>query len=147
MKTKRTEEMHLQASSRQDPCAQHKQIGPVDVNRSVHTARKQHQRICICICARSSCVDEATRLICAIASFQSCTARRLVDSEMSRGCTTGRASSLDTVRQARMWVRVPELQARTLVRGQADVKARNWVGGGPIYQGEGATDSPVPLIV
>ncbi len=29
-----------------------KQMGPVGVNGSVHTARKQHQRVCVQICAR-----------------------------------------------------------------------------------------------
>ncbi len=34
-------------------CAmRHKEMGPVDVNRSVHTARKQHQRKNVRICAR-----------------------------------------------------------------------------------------------
>ncbi len=32
-------------------------MGPVDVNGGVHTAHKQHQRICIGICARASNVD------------------------------------------------------------------------------------------
>ncbi len=36
-----------------------KQMGPVDVNGSVHTARKQYQRICVRICACTSCVDWA----------------------------------------------------------------------------------------
>ncbi len=35
------------------------QMEPIDVNGSVHTARKQRQRICVRICARASCVDEA----------------------------------------------------------------------------------------
>ena len=39
-----------------------KQMGPVDVKGSVHTAHKQHQRICIRICARASCVDWAVKL-------------------------------------------------------------------------------------
>ena len=41
----------------------HKQMGPVDVNGGVHTARKQHQRKNIRICTRiarpTSCVDWA----------------------------------------------------------------------------------------
>ena len=40
------------SSSTQDAHAQHKQMGPVDVNRSVHTAHKQHQRKNIRICTR-----------------------------------------------------------------------------------------------
>ncbi len=31
---------------------QRKQMEPVDVNGGVHTARKQHQRICVRICVR-----------------------------------------------------------------------------------------------
>ena len=38
-------------------------MGPVDVNGSVHTARKQHQRICVRICACASCVDWAWVLL------------------------------------------------------------------------------------
>ena len=34
-----------------------KQIQPVYVNGSIHNARKQHQRICVRICVRASCVD------------------------------------------------------------------------------------------
>ncbi len=36
-----------------------KQMGPVVINGSVHTARKQHQRICIRICVRV-----ASRVLC-----------------------------------------------------------------------------------
>ncbi len=50
----------FQASSTQHAHAQRKQMGPVDVNGNVHTARKQHQRICIRICVRVSCVDWAS---------------------------------------------------------------------------------------
>ena len=34
-------------------------MGPVDVNGGVHTARKQHHRICVRICVRASSVDWA----------------------------------------------------------------------------------------
>ncbi len=34
-------------------------MGPIDVNGGVHTACKQHQRICIRICSRASSVDWA----------------------------------------------------------------------------------------
>ncbi len=45
---------------------QRKQMGPVDVNGGVHTARKQHQRICVRICARASSVDWALSTLCGI---------------------------------------------------------------------------------
>ena len=48
-----------EAQSTLDPHAQHKQMGPVDVNDRVCTARKQDQSVCIGICARASCVDWA----------------------------------------------------------------------------------------
>ena len=44
--------------------AQRKQMGPVVINGSVHTAHKQHQRICVRIClCLASCVNEA--FVCA----------------------------------------------------------------------------------
>ena len=49
--------MVLWAQSTQDTHAQRKQMAPVDVNGSVHTARKQHQRKNVPICVRvASCV-------------------------------------------------------------------------------------------
>ncbi len=48
---------NIEASSTQDAHAQRKQMGHVDVNESIHTACKQHQRICVRICARASSVD------------------------------------------------------------------------------------------
>ncbi len=45
------------AQSTQDAQRDAKQMEPIDVNVSVHTARKQHQSVRIC--ARVSCVDEA----------------------------------------------------------------------------------------
>ncbi len=48
------------AQSTQDARRDAKRMGPVDVNGSVHTARKQHQRIWVRICVRASCVDWAT---------------------------------------------------------------------------------------
>ncbi len=49
----------LWAPFTQDAHAQLKQMGPVVVNGSVHTARKQHQRICVRICVRI-----ASRVLC-----------------------------------------------------------------------------------
>ncbi len=50
----------LQALSTQDmQCRDAKQMEPVCVNGSVHTAHKQHQRVCVGIRARASCVNEA----------------------------------------------------------------------------------------
>ncbi len=49
------------ALSTQDAHAQRKQMEPVDLNESVHTARKQHQRICVRIRARASSVDWAQK--------------------------------------------------------------------------------------
>ena len=46
----------LQASSEQRHA---KKMEPVYVNGSVHTACKQHQRVCVRICAHASLVDEA----------------------------------------------------------------------------------------
>ncbi len=48
-------------SSTQDGQCDAKKMGPVDVNGGVHTARKQHQRICFQICTRKSSVDWALR--------------------------------------------------------------------------------------
>ncbi len=48
-----------ETSSTQDTQREAKQMGPVGMNGGVHTARKQHQRICIRICARASSVDWA----------------------------------------------------------------------------------------
>ncbi len=45
-------------SSTQDAQRNAKQMGPVDVNGSIHTARKQHQRVCVRICAGASYVDD-----------------------------------------------------------------------------------------
>ncbi len=39
--------------------AQREQMGPVDVNGSVHTTLEQLQRLCV-LCARTSCVDWAS---------------------------------------------------------------------------------------
>ncbi len=47
-------------SSTQDAQRNAKQMGPVDVNGSIHTARKQHQRVCVRIRARASSVDEVS---------------------------------------------------------------------------------------
>ncbi len=47
------------AQSTQDARRDAKQMGPVDVNRSVHTAHKKHQTIWVRICTRASCVDWA----------------------------------------------------------------------------------------
>ena len=46
-------------NSGERPHAQRKQMEPIDVNGSVHTARKQHQRICVGICVLTSNVDWA----------------------------------------------------------------------------------------
>ena len=56
----------LQASSTQDAHAQRKQMGPVDVNGSIHTAHKQHQRKNGPICACASCVDWASKPLSAL---------------------------------------------------------------------------------
>ena len=42
---------------------QRKQMGPIDVNGGVHTACKQHQKICVRICACASSVDWALILV------------------------------------------------------------------------------------
>ena len=43
-----------------------KQMEPACVNGSVHTARKQHQRVCIRICASAFCVDEVLTALCSL---------------------------------------------------------------------------------
>ncbi len=53
----------FEAQSTQDARRDAKQMRPVDMNGSVHTARKHHQRICVRICARASCVHWAQRSI------------------------------------------------------------------------------------
>ena len=47
----------LRASCTQDAQCDAKQMESTCVNWSVHTARKQHQRVCVQTCARASSVD------------------------------------------------------------------------------------------
>ncbi len=60
---------------------QRKQMGPVDVNGGVHTALKQHQRICVRICARASSVDWALGLRDAVQKILTTVAKEGVHTE------------------------------------------------------------------
>ncbi len=60
------------ALSTQDAQSNSKQMEPGRVNGSVYTARKQHQRVCIRICARAFSVDCALNLDCKLRNFIQC---------------------------------------------------------------------------